>query len=155
MELEVNEDDVEGHWMKNGVEIKFQVETRFTYTTIRRLHRLTISETFKSDAGEYTFLAGRNQISMNLLVQRKCSSRSSLMLCFNFQPAVYSVDKHNVQHCSLLNKQNNDIHVSMLPDEVSSQCHEQTLGLCDSLQKPQGPTRGYFNHPTALLHHKL
>lgn len=73
LELEVNEDDVEGHWMKNGVEIKFQVETRFTYTTIRRLHRLTISETFKSDAGEYTFLAGRNQISMNLLVRRKCS----------------------------------------------------------------------------------
>lgn len=77
LELEVNEDDVEGRWMKNGVEIKFPVETRFMYTTIRRLHRLTISETFRSDAGEYTFLAGRNQSSMNLLVRRKHGKRSS------------------------------------------------------------------------------
>lgn len=74
----MNEDDVEGRWMKNGVELRFSVETRFTYNTIRRLHRLTISETFKSDAGEYTFLAGRNQLSMNLLVRCKCSSRSKV-----------------------------------------------------------------------------
>lgn len=71
LELEVNEDDVEGHWLKNGVELQFQAESRFTYTTIRRLHRLTIAETFRSDAGEYTFLAGRNQISMDLLVRCK------------------------------------------------------------------------------------
>lgn len=78
LELEVNEDDVEGRWMKNGMELKFPVEARFTYTTIRRLHRLTISETFRSDAGEYTFLAGRNQLSMNLLVRCKWSSRSKV-----------------------------------------------------------------------------
>lgn len=81
LELEVNEDDVEGRWMKNGVELKFLVETRFTYTTIRRLHRLTISEAFRSDAGEYTFLAGRNQLSMNLLVRRKYCSRSKVRSC--------------------------------------------------------------------------
>lgn len=78
LELEVNEDDVEGRWMKNGVELKFPLETRFTYTIIRRLHRLTISETFRSDAGEYTFLAGRNQLSMNLLVRCKCICRSEV-----------------------------------------------------------------------------
>lgn len=69
-EFEVNEDDVEGRWMRNGVEIQFSVEKRFSYTTIRRLHRLTISETYRSDAGEYTFLAGRNRSSMNLHVRR-------------------------------------------------------------------------------------
>lgn len=76
----MNEDDVEGRWMKNGVEIKFQVEPRFTYTTIKRLHRLAISETFRSDAGEYTFLAGRNQSSMNLLV--RCKAKYLLMFPF-------------------------------------------------------------------------
>lgn len=81
LELEVNEDDVEGRWMRNGIELKFPMETRFTYTTIRRLHRLTISETFRSDAGEYTFLAGRNQLSMNLLVRCKWSSRLKVRSC--------------------------------------------------------------------------
>lgn len=69
-EFEVNEDDVEGRWMRNGVEIQFSVEKRFSYTSIRRLHRLTISETYRGDAGEYTFLAGRNRSSMNLHVRR-------------------------------------------------------------------------------------
>lgn len=70
-EFEVSEDDVEGRWMRNGVEIQFQVEKRFNYATIRKLHRLTISETYRSDAGEYTFLAGRNRSTMNLHVRRK------------------------------------------------------------------------------------
>lgn len=61
--------------MRNGVEIQFSVEKRFSYTTIRRLHRLTISETYRSDAGEYTFLAGRNRSSMNLHV--RCMSPGS------------------------------------------------------------------------------
>lgn len=56
--------------MRNGLEIQFSVEKRFSYTTIRRLHRLTISETYRSDAGEYTFLAGRNRSSMNLHIRR-------------------------------------------------------------------------------------
>lgn len=56
--------------MRNGVEIQFSVEKRFSYTTIRRLHRLTVSETYRSDAGEYTFLAGRNRSSMKLHVRR-------------------------------------------------------------------------------------
>ncbi|XP_078142269.1 titin-like [Centroberyx gerrardi] len=68
-EFEVNEDDVEGRWMRNGVEIQFSVEQRFNYVTIRKLHRLTISETYRSDAGEYTFLAGKNRSTMNLHVR--------------------------------------------------------------------------------------
>lgn len=74
-EFEVNEDDVEGRWMRNGVEIQFSVEKRFSYTTIRKLHRLTISETYRSDAGEYAFLAGKNRSTMNLHVRRKSLSR--------------------------------------------------------------------------------
>lgn len=70
-EFEVNEDDVEGRWSKNGVEIQFPVEERFSYATIRKLHRLTISETYRSDAGEYTFLAGKNRSTVNLHVQCK------------------------------------------------------------------------------------
>jgi len=27
----VNEDDVEGHWLKNGVEIQYSAEKRFNY----------------------------------------------------------------------------------------------------------------------------
>ncbi|MEQ2219931.1 hypothetical protein ILYODFUR_000155 [Ilyodon furcidens] len=68
-EFEVNEDEVEGHWLRNGVEIHFQEEERFNYAIIRKLHRLTISETFRSDAGEYTFIAGKNRSTMNLLVR--------------------------------------------------------------------------------------
>lgn len=71
LEFEVNEDDVEGRWMRSDVEIQFSVEKRFTYTTIRKLHRLTISETFRSDAGEYTFLAGKNRSTMNLHIRRE------------------------------------------------------------------------------------
>ncbi|RVE57825.1 hypothetical protein OJAV_G00203040 [Oryzias javanicus] len=67
-EFEVNEDDVEGRWLRNGVEIKFSVEERFSYAAIRKLHRLTISETYRSDAGEYTFIAGKNRSTMHLRV---------------------------------------------------------------------------------------
>lgn len=59
--------------MKNGVEIQFSVEERFNYITIRKLHRLTISETYRSDAGEYIFLAGKNSSTVNLHVRRKSS----------------------------------------------------------------------------------
>lgn len=57
--------------MKNGVVIQFSAEERFSYVTIRKLHRLTISETYRSDAGEYTFLAGKNSSTINLTVRRK------------------------------------------------------------------------------------
>lgn len=70
-EFEVNEDEVEGHWLRNGTEIQFSEEERFNYATIRKLHRLTISETFRSDAGEYTFIAGKNRSTMNLHVRCK------------------------------------------------------------------------------------
>ncbi|KAJ3592471.1 hypothetical protein NHX12_007598 [Muraenolepis orangiensis] len=68
-EFEVNEDEVEGRWLKNGVEIQVSVEERFNYATIRKIHRLTISETYRSDAGEYTFIAGKNRSIMKLLVK--------------------------------------------------------------------------------------
>ncbi|KAM7407986.1 hypothetical protein PAMA_003631 [Pampus argenteus] len=67
-EFEVNEDDVEGRWLRNGVEIQFSTEERFTYVSIRKVHRLTISETYRSDAGEYTFIAGKNRSTMHLIV---------------------------------------------------------------------------------------
>lgn len=70
-ELEVNEDEVEGRWLRNGVEIQFSVEQRFNYVCIRRIHRLTATETFRSDAGEYTFIAGKNRTTMNLHVRRE------------------------------------------------------------------------------------
>lgn len=72
----MDEDEVDGRWMRNGVEIQFSVEERFNYATIRKLHRLTISETYRSDAGEYTFLAGRNRSSMNLHVRCKNSEQT-------------------------------------------------------------------------------
>ena len=70
-EFEVNEDEVEGRWLKNGVEIQLTVEKRFNYVTFKKMHRLTISETYRSDAGEYTFIAGKNRSTMNLLVKSK------------------------------------------------------------------------------------
>ena len=80
-EFEVNEDDVDGRWTRNGVEIQFSVEERFSYATIRRLHRLTISETYRSDAGEYSFSAGKNKSTMNLHVKRKNSELPSQSTC--------------------------------------------------------------------------
>lgn len=62
---------MEGRWLRNGVEIQVQMEERFNYAIIRKLHRLTISETFRSDAGEYTFLAGKNRSIINLHVKCK------------------------------------------------------------------------------------
>lgn len=70
-EFEVNEDDVEGHWLRSGVEIQLSEEERFSYAAIKRVHRLTISETYRSDAGEYTFIAGKNRSTMNLHVRCK------------------------------------------------------------------------------------
>uniref|UniRef100_A0A4W6E3S5 Ig-like domain-containing protein n=1 Tax=Lates calcarifer TaxID=8187 RepID=A0A4W6E3S5_LATCA len=92
-EFEVNEDDVEGHWLRNGVEIQFSVEERFNYVAIRKLHRLTISETYRSDAGEYTFIAGKNRSTMHLRVNRKSRVKvlqthllcKTLVLCSPFR----------------------------------------------------------------------
>lgn len=79
LELEVNEDDVEGRWLRSGVEIQFLKEKRFLYTTLRRIHRLNISETYRSDAGEYTFLAGRNSSTLELQIRRKSTVNSSCL----------------------------------------------------------------------------
>nr|XP_058909566.1 titin isoform X6 [Kogia breviceps] len=68
VEFEVNEDDVDAHWYKDGVEINFQVQERHQYVVERRIHRMFISETRHSDAGEYTFVAGRNRSSVTLYV---------------------------------------------------------------------------------------
>ncbi|KAJ8255365.1 hypothetical protein GJAV_G00204050 [Gymnothorax javanicus] len=68
-EFEVSEDDVEPRWLRNGVEIDLSVEERFSYAAIRKVHRLTISETYRSDAGKYTFIAGRNRSEVTLYVQ--------------------------------------------------------------------------------------
>ncbi|KAK7169443.1 hypothetical protein R3I93_005419 [Phoxinus phoxinus] len=67
-EFEVNEDDIEGRWLRNGVEIQFSVDQRFNYAIIRKNHRLTITETYRSDAGEYTFIAGKNRSIVTLHV---------------------------------------------------------------------------------------
>lgn len=67
----MNEDEVEGRWLRNGVEIQLSEEERFSYVAIRRLHRLTISETFRSDAGEYAFVAGKNTSVVTLRVNSK------------------------------------------------------------------------------------
>ncbi|RXN00523.1 Titin [Acipenser ruthenus] len=50
VEFEVNEDDTEARWLKDGVEINFQVQERFKYLVIRKTHRMTITETIRSDA---------------------------------------------------------------------------------------------------------
>ncbi|NXO00169.1 TITIN protein, partial [Rhinopomastus cyanomelas] len=68
IEFEVNEDDVEPQWYKDGIEINFQYEERYSYVVERRVHRMTIFETTYSDAGEYTFVAGRNRSSIVLYV---------------------------------------------------------------------------------------
>ncbi|XP_072817331.1 titin isoform X5 [Vicugna pacos] len=68
VEFEVNEDDVDAHWYKDGIEINFQIQERYHYTVERRIHRMFISETRHSDAGEYTFVAGRNRSSVTLYV---------------------------------------------------------------------------------------
>lgn len=64
---------MEGRWLRNGVEIQFSLEERFNYVTIRKLHRLTISENYRSDGGEYTFIAGKNRSSVQLRVNSKSS----------------------------------------------------------------------------------
>ncbi|XP_059559930.1 titin isoform X1 [Myotis daubentonii] len=68
VEFEVNEDDVDAHWYKDGIEINFQIQERHQYVVERRIHRMFISETRHSDAGEYTFVAGRNRSSVTLYV---------------------------------------------------------------------------------------
>nr|XP_026247772.1 titin isoform X23 [Urocitellus parryii] len=68
VEFEVNEDDVDAHWYKDGIEINFQIQERHQYVIERRIHRMFISETRLSDAGEYTFVAGRNRSSVTLYV---------------------------------------------------------------------------------------
>nr|KAF6450512.1 hypothetical protein HJG59_008385 [Molossus molossus] len=68
VEFEVNEDDVDAHWYKDGIEINFQIQERHQYVVERRIHRMFISETRHSDAGEYTFVAGRNRSSVTLHV---------------------------------------------------------------------------------------
>ncbi|NXC95091.1 TITIN protein, partial [Certhia familiaris] len=68
IEFEVNEDDVEPQWYKDGIEINFQYEERYKYVVERRVHRMSIFETTYSDAGEYTFVAGRNRSSVILYV---------------------------------------------------------------------------------------
>lgn len=69
LEFEVNEDEIEGRWLRNGVEIQLLSEERFTYVTIRKIHRLTITETYRTDAGEYTFVAGKNRSVVTLHVK--------------------------------------------------------------------------------------
>ncbi|NWQ99883.1 TITIN protein, partial [Paradoxornis webbianus] len=68
IEFEVNEDDIEPQWYKDGIEINFQYEERYKYVVERRVHRMSIFETTYSDAGEYTFVAGRNRSSVILYV---------------------------------------------------------------------------------------
>lgn len=68
VEFEVNEDDVDGRWLKDGIEINFHVEERHEYIVERRVHRISITETRISDSGEYTFMAGRNRSSVTLYV---------------------------------------------------------------------------------------
>ncbi|NWS55827.1 TITIN protein, partial [Chunga burmeisteri] len=68
IEFEVNEDDIEPQWYKDGIEINFQYEERYSYVVERRVHRMSIFETTYSDAGEYTFVAGRNRSSVVLYV---------------------------------------------------------------------------------------
>ncbi|NXH49300.1 TITIN protein, partial [Dicaeum eximium] len=68
IEFEVNEDDIEPQWYKDGIEINFQYEERYKYVVERRVHRMSIFETTYSDAGEYTFVAGRNRSSVLLYV---------------------------------------------------------------------------------------
>lgn len=72
LEFEVNEDDIDGRWLRNGVEIQFTLDKRYNYVTIRKIHRLTITETWRSDAGEYTFIAGKNRSVVTLHVNSKC-----------------------------------------------------------------------------------
>lgn len=68
MEFEVNEDDIDAHWYKDGIEINFQIEERYHYVVERRVHKMIITETRYTDAGEYTFLAGKNRSSITLYV---------------------------------------------------------------------------------------
>ncbi|OCT61204.1 hypothetical protein XELAEV_18047227mg [Xenopus laevis] len=68
VEFEVNEDDVDARWLKDGIEVNFHIEERYKYITERRVHRMLITETIMSDAGEYTFLAGKNRSSITLYV---------------------------------------------------------------------------------------
>ncbi len=82
-EFEVNEDDIEGRWLKNGVEIA-SFDERFSYVTVRKTHRLTINETYRSDAGEYTFIAGKNRSTVNLHVQSECTVRISINVYKHF-----------------------------------------------------------------------
>lgn len=67
----MSEDDVEGRWLRDGTEIRLSGERRFSYVAIRKLHRLTVAETYRGDAGEYAFVAGKNSSAVSLHVQGK------------------------------------------------------------------------------------
>uniref|UniRef100_A0AAY4EYH8 Ig-like domain-containing protein n=1 Tax=Denticeps clupeoides TaxID=299321 RepID=A0AAY4EYH8_9TELE len=78
-EFEVNEDDVEGRWLKNEEEINFSLQSRYSYAVIRKVHRMTITEVFRSDAGEYTFIAGKNRSTVTLHVNSDTYIYASLI----------------------------------------------------------------------------
>ncbi|XP_019749859.1 titin-like [Hippocampus comes] len=69
LEFEVSEDDAEGRWLRDGAEIRLAEERRFSYVAIGKLHRLTVAETYRGDAGEYAFVAGKNSGVVGLHVQ--------------------------------------------------------------------------------------
>lgn len=83
IEFEVNEDEVEAQWLKDGIEINFQVEERYRYIIQRRVHRMTITETRVSDSGEYVFVAGKNRSTVTLHINGMYKNNNRFLLFCN------------------------------------------------------------------------
>lgn len=68
-ECEVSHLNVPSTWLKGGVEI--EMSDKFGIVSSGKVHQLQVMNTSKEDAGEYTFMCGRDGVSAALTVNRK------------------------------------------------------------------------------------
>lgn len=68
-ECEVSHLNVPSTWLKDGVEV--EMSDKFGIVSSGKVHRLQVMNTSKEDAGEYTFMCGRDRVSAALTVNRK------------------------------------------------------------------------------------
>uniref|UniRef100_A0A672QCN4 Titin n=1 Tax=Sinocyclocheilus grahami TaxID=75366 RepID=A0A672QCN4_SINGR len=87
-ECELSEPNVPVMWMKDGQELEMSERYIFTFNVIYTTHRLTIAETYRSDAGEYTFIAGKNRSTVNLHVQKDKTEEPDLDIDAEFRNVV-------------------------------------------------------------------
>lgn len=68
-ECEISHFNVPSIWLKNKVEI--EMSEKFVVVVQGKLHQLKVINATMDDAGEYTFVCGKDSISAELIVRRK------------------------------------------------------------------------------------